>query len=67
MPQPIGPQAGAGEWLAPDPPPTRAAAGADIFLPTSALPQAGQRTSASSDLRRTSSSKLLPHGAQAYS
>jgi len=67
MPQPIGPHAGAGARLAPEAPPTRAAAGADIFRPTSALPQAGQRTSASSDLRRTSSSKLLPHGAQAYS
>ena len=31
------------------------------------LPQAGQATSASSDLRITSSSKSFPHGLQVYS
>ena len=65
--QPTGPQAGAGPPDAPAPPPTRAAAGRDIWRDTSALPQPGQRTSASSDARRTSSSKTFPHGPQAYS
>lgn len=65
MLQPTGPQPEGGEN--PPPPELRDAAGRDILRPTSALPHPGQRTSASSDFRSTSSSKVLPHGVQAYS
>ncbi len=62
--QPTGPQPLGGT----DPPPeARAAAGRDIRRATSALPHPGHRTSTSSDLRMTSSSKVFPQGAQAYS
>ena len=64
--QPTGPQDGAGP-PPPPPPPPRVAAGRDIWRETSGLAQPGQRTSASSDRRRTSSSKVFPQGAQAYS
>jgi len=67
MLQPTGPQEGAGAWDPPPPPPTRAAAGRDIWRATSRLPQDGHFTSASSDLRMTSSSKVFAQGAQAYS
>ena len=67
MPQPMGPQAGAAAREQPPSEPDRVAAGRDICRATSALPQAGHFTSASSDFRMTSSSKLLPHGVQAYS
>ncbi len=66
MLQPTGPQEG-GANPPPPPPDPRVAAGRDIRRPTSALPHDGQRTSDSSDLRRMSSSKVLPHGVQAYS
>ena len=67
IPQPMGPQEEGAGPCPPPPPETRAAAGRDICRATSPLPQDGQRTSASSDLRMRSSSKVLPHGAQAYS
>ena len=66
MPQPTGPHAGAGACEPPPAEPTRAAAGRDICRATSALPQAGHFTSASSDFRMTSSSNDLPQ-VQAYS
>jgi hypothetical protein len=65
MLQPTGPQAGA--WRDAPPPPTRAAAGRDMSRATFRLLHLGQRTSASSELRMTSSSKLFWHPAQAYS
>jgi hypothetical protein len=45
----------------------RAAAGRDIWRDTLRPPHEGHFTSASSDLRMTSSSKVFPQGAQAYS
>jgi hypothetical protein len=66
MLQPTGPQAGAGAWPPPEPP-VRAAAGRDIWRETLRERQDVQATSASSDFRSTSSSKTVPHAAQAYS
>ena len=65
MPQPTGPQGGGGP--PPPLPPTRAAAGRDIRRDTALPLQAGHATSASSDRRTISSSKLFPQVSQAYS
>lgn len=67
MLQPTAPQEDGGANPPPPPPDARVAAGRDIFRPTSALPHFGHFTSASSDLRRMSSSNVFPQGAQAYS
>lgn len=64
MPQPTGPHAGG----APPPlAPPRVAAGRDIRRDTSAPPQAGHFTSASSERRTMSSSNCFSHLVQAYS
>ena len=66
MAQPTGPHPG--EALAEPPsPPERAAAGRDILFSTRFPLHFGQRTSASSERRRTSSSKSLSQALQAYS
>ena len=56
IPQPMGPQSVGGPPPA-EPPPPRVAAGRDMRLVTLREPQAGQATSASSDLRRIRVSK----------
>jgi hypothetical protein len=66
MLQPTGPQEDGGANPPPPPPEDRVAAGRDICRPTSALPHFGHLTSASSDLRMMSSSKVFPQR-QAYS
>jgi hypothetical protein len=66
MAQPTGPQF-ADEAAAPPSAPERDAAGRDIFFSTRFPLQAGQRTSASSELRRISSSKARSQALQAYS
>ena len=64
MPQPTGPHP---EDEPESEPPVRAAAGRDITFETSRLRQAGHATSASSDLRMMSSSKVFAQAVQAYS
>jgi hypothetical protein len=66
MAQPTGPQL-ADEAAPPPSAPDLDAAGRDIRFSTRFPLQAGQRTSASSEARRTSSSKARSQALQAYS
>ncbi len=68
MAQPTGPQFAEGAAKPPSPPPPlRAAAGRDMRFATFLPLQRGQRTSSSSERRRTSSSKGLAQSAHSYS
>jgi hypothetical protein len=69
MAQPTGPHPGDDLEPAPPPsPPLRVVdAGREIRFATRVLLQAGQRTAASSERRRTSSSKARSQALQAYS
>lgn len=66
MLQPTGPQEGAAKPASP-PPPVRTAAVQDMTRLTLGVWQVGQATSASSDRRMTSASKVLSQAGQAYS
>ena len=68
MAQPTGPHPGDDLEPAPPPsPPLRVDAGREIRFSTRFPLQVGQRTSASSELRRISSSKARSQALQAYS
>ena len=67
MAQPTGPHPTEEAEMLPPSPAVRAAAGRDMSFSTRRLPQARQRTSDSSDRRRTSSSKERPQALHVYS